>query len=170
MLTCRTSPLTGCHHSCLTSQAQSPHSERECDAVTEEVQHFDVYIPTLCFRLSKAWSVVLSLSSLSRLTVEASHRTLPVPLPLSSPSLTEYSSSSADMASAVTAQVQSNPTSAPQLQRGIVKMVGEHTGHKCWSGGLANSLMLTGEEVIAKTWKVQIFHVRHAVCSLLVFL
>ncbi|XP_016096139.1 staphylococcal nuclease domain-containing protein 1, partial [Sinocyclocheilus grahami] len=33
------------------------------------------------------------------------------------------------MASAVAAQVQSNPASAPQLQRGIVKMVGEHKGH-----------------------------------------
>jgi len=40
------------------------------------------------------------------------------------------------MASAVQAQVQSNPTSAPQLQRGIVKMVGEH---KCWSGGAGDS-------------------------------
>lgn len=78
---------------------------------------------------------MLSLSSLPRLTVEASRRILPVPLPLSLPSLTEYSFSPADMASAVPAQVQSNPASAPQLQRGIVKMVGEHTGHKYWSGG-----------------------------------
>lgn len=82
VLTCRTSPRTGCHHSQSDVTANSPHSDRERDALTEEVQRFDVYIPALCFRLTKAWSAVLSLSSLLRLTVEASHRTLPVPLPL----------------------------------------------------------------------------------------
>lgn len=82
VLTCRTSPRTGCHHSRSDITTKAPHSDRERDALTEEVQRFDVYIPAPCFRLSKAWSAVLSLSSLLRLTVEASRRTLPVPSPL----------------------------------------------------------------------------------------